>query len=258
MYIHDSLKQQDIIKREGVLKEVILPKEGLLTSDIVIKISTKQIIFREGESIFVIDKQIGIVDEVKVTIFVAGEYIVCQVLKGNIYIKEKDNLYAISDTGTKQKVYIEDESIKWLSSESYYESVSPLIKVKYSLKRKVDAEEYINNLSLDLLLSNEKKKTVVEEDKEVESYMFKLRVVQEFRELGLDEFEFKDLGDTKEQVKEDSMDSYTIWLKERERDKKEKIALRKAEQAYLKNKEGEDIVEEDEYVLLGMTMREED
>ena len=242
MFLHESLIGQRVIKRKGVIEEILLPKEKLLSSDIIILLGSQQIEFRDGESIFVIDKEIGIKEELHTTIFIAGPYLICEILKGNIYIKNKDNLYCITDTGTKRKSKVLDKELKWLNVQSYIDLVLPLISSRYNIYNNNSlARQYLDNISLDLVLKNEVSYEDINGVPE-EFYMFSLKIIEEYRNFGLDKFEFKVFE--KPEVKEtryDGMDSYTLWQKERERERKEKAAIRKAEQIYLSLKEGEEI-----------------
>lgn len=253
MYMHDSLIGQDKIIRKGVIKEVLLPNKKLLSSDITILLGTEQIEFRDGESIFVIDKEIGIKEELQTTIFIAGNYLVCEILKGNIYIKEKEEVYCITDTGTKRKSKVYEKDIKWLNTDNFIDLVIPLLSARYNIANNNNnlVKQYLDNMSIDVVMRN----VVTHEEiggRQEELYMFTLKIIQEYQNFGLDKFDFKVYEQQEiDSNKYDGIDTYKQWKKERAREKKEKAAIRKAEQNYLSLKEGEDIVDfdEEDYVL---------
>ena len=187
MFLNTELKNTKIIKREGQLKTVKLPSKAFGSYDVLIHVKDKELSFTDGDSIFIIDTQIGILEESEFTVFLADKYIVTELQWGRIYLKDtKGKSYYVTETGSVVNKNIDEEHIKWLTQEDLLVYLCLIVSCKYKIpsQNKSLVKDYIDNLSITIVSANVKVKNT--DNLELENYMFRLKVKDYYCDLGLE------------------------------------------------------------------------
>lgn len=249
MFLSKELKKMKSIARNGELSKVNLPSKTYSSYDVLINLKNKELSFTEGDSIFIIDEKIGILDESEFTIFLADKYIVTELQWGRIYLQDElGKTYYVTETGSVVKKNIDEEHIKWLTQEDLLVYLDLMVSAKYNIPKnnKQLIRSYINNLSITIMSANEKIKVIEKEQTEINTYMFRLKVKDYYNDLGLDNFDYKTFEiEPKPSFKLDKAADIALWDEEKRIAKSEKRKEQKAEMEYKRLKDGEDFIESD-------------
>lgn len=250
MFLHNDLKKIKSIKRNGELTTVNLPAKTHSSYDILINVKNKELTFIDGESIFIIDEQIGISEESEFTLFFVDKYIVAELQWGRLYLKDnKGKIYYVTETGSVVKRKVNEEKIKWVSKDDLLSYLERLVSIKFNIPdgNKMLVEKYIDNLSITVVTANEKMtNTANAENLEIDNYMYRIKVKDYYFDLGLDLFDYRifekcETGNPN--CNESSNDVFKSWEEEKRKEKAEKLREQKAEMEYKRLKDGEDIVD---------------
>lgn len=249
MFLNKELKKVQTIARKGELNTLKLPSKMYGSYDVLINLKNKELSFTEGDSIFIIDEKIGILEESEFTIFLADKYIVTELQWGRIYLKDENNkTYYVTETGSVIKKNIDDEHIKWLTQADLLVYLELMVAAKYNIPKnnKELVRSYINNLSITLISANEKIKVIEKVDVAINTYMFRLKAKEYYNDLGLDNFDYKTFEvEPKPSFKLDKVVDLAYLDEEKRLAKSEKRKEKRAEMDYMRIKDGEDFIETD-------------
>lgn len=124
---------------------------------------------------YIIADEIGIKTEVQYAItFLNKEIALIEIQWGDLYIKEKDEVYCLNEDGEKKPVEINPTEIKWVKAEEIIKPIEIIYKMKYNRGVELNTKDKYN-LVFVIINSYIQPKSLVTKDLEA---MFTTRLVE--------------------------------------------------------------------------------
>lgn len=186
MWLNKGCKNLKEIKRDGLVTSIVLPTDSdILDKKYGLKISKrdKKIRFDKGKDVYIITDKIGINELCEFSVFFMSNFMVIELQKGFIYLKdENDVVYRINNKNKIDK--IDDDSVQsiwWKDSKEISEYCKRITKSKFNLIRNEDVLNYFNNLIF----------TINSYFSASEGNLFIFKFLDFYYDLGLEKFNYE-------------------------------------------------------------------
>lgn len=182
MLLSEKYKGKKEFDRVGICTKVVYDEK--LNIESKIDKENKSILIGNKSKSFVITDEIGIKDSVVCSIILLKDGMLVGVEEGNIYLKSKnDSVYTLDNEG---EILIKaNEGIVWKTVDEIIEYIKGIVRAKFYLDNyKEDLKKYINNLAYTV---NMESKTT--------PYEFRIKLVDSFDTLCLNEIKIIDHSD---------------------------------------------------------------
>lgn len=194
MFKSSAFAKKEVFKRTkgSVLTELVAPNgiNGATHCDFTLDEATKQIKFEvqnNGGSPYIITEEFGVCEESQINCFFVKDGVVIELIVGKLYLKDENgNITSIDDNGVVQKVTLGSKRICWFD---YHEYLRHNLRVQVAYKFNIPEnrvaliDEYINNLAFTIFIEGRAAT-------EREGYYARMKTVNYFYDLGLEEFNF--------------------------------------------------------------------
>lgn len=127
---------------------------------------------------YIIADEIGIKTEVQYAItYLTKEIALIEIQWGDLYIKEKDEVYCLNEVGERTLAEVNPEEIKWIKAEEIIKPIEIIYRMKYNKGVELNANDKYN-LVFVIINSYIQPRSVVTQDMEA---MFTTRLVEIYK-----------------------------------------------------------------------------
>lgn len=148
MWVQKKFCDLSVSQRKGFLNTLSLPKDNKDISKLYnLRIKAKSLDFVKGKSFYIITDNIGFCDNTEYSLFFTDDFMVIEVKKGRVYVKDiEDKIFSI-DSKNKVSLYESNkDKIIWKSKDEMLNYCFYFAGLKYNLESVMEKKEYVSNL----------------------------------------------------------------------------------------------------------------
>lgn len=210
MWLPEDIKKRKKFKRIGLLKTLVLPKLSDLEdkkNDIKINTKTKSIEVVLGKHVYALTNEFGVSELSEFSLFFIDDYVVVELQKGCLYLKEGSDKIVILDSKNRKSEYLNDrDKIYWKTSLELLNYCRSMTAHKFNLVKEKEIADYTSNLIFTFKSSYDLN----------QGKLYTLKLEDYYYDLGIDKFKYE--------KKEKLVDTKVIELKEKSSFKEEDLS----------------------------------
>lgn len=185
MWIQEDIQKKKKFKRMGLLKTFVLPKLADLEgkkNNIKINVKTKSIEVVSGKHVYALTNEFGVSELSEFSLFFIDGYVVVELQKGCLYLKEGSDRIVVLDSKNHKSEYLNDrDKIYWKTSSELLNYCRSMTAHKFNLENEKEIASYTSNLIFTFKSSYDLN----------QGKLYTLKLEDYYYDLGIDKFKYE-------------------------------------------------------------------